>query len=415
MSAAALILKNVSKSFPDFSSPLERARAVLRGSARPRSGDFFALRDISLEVEAGTTLGVLGQNGSGKSTLLQIMAGIMLPSSGTVETRGRISTILELGAGFNPDFTGRENVYLGGHILGMSPEEIAGRMEAIEKFAELGAFIDKPTRIYSSGMYVRLAFAVAVNLDPDILLIDEVLAVGDTYFRHKCVRRIRELQEAGRTIVFVTHDVEGMRNICKRAVIVDKSRLIADGGAGEIAIQYMAMIDQREKLAGVEPPGDLPAPEIEYARYGSGEARIENISITDAEGKPTLCFRAPQEMVFRFRVRFRTEVRGFVLGNILRNRYGIDVFGMNNHWLGMPLEDFGPGEEVEVVFRQPAALASGTYSLNPAASAHLGGEEYRFLDWINHAAVITVENPTRLAGYVELPCRISVEKIPPRV
>jgi len=414
MNESAIELRGVSKVFPSLTSGRARAGALLRGRILPGPRDFTALHPLDLEVAAGTTLGILGQNGSGKSTLLQIVAGIMQPSTGEVSTRGRVSTILELGAGFNPDFTGRENVYLNGHILGLAPAEVERLMGDIERFAEIGRFIDRPTRTYSSGMYVRLAFAVAVSLEPDILLVDEVLAVGDTYFQHKCVRRIRELQEAGKTIVFVTHDVEGMRNICSRALILDGGRLIADGEAGEVAIQYMALIDRREKIAGAgKPEPEEPDPES-YSRYGSGEAEIVEISTTDAEGNPTSVFRGGQEMVFRFRVVFRSDVENFVLGNILRNRYGVDVYGMNNHWLGQPLENFRAGEEVEVVFRQRAALASGTYSLNPAASAHLDGDRYRILDWINHAAVIRVDNPVRLAGYVELPCQITIEKNPAR-
>ena len=247
MSDIVLALKNVSKKFPIYDSPLQRLREVAHWKRKKFHREFWALRDITLDLEAGTTLGVLGQNGSGKTTILQLMAGIMAPTRGEIEIRGRVATILELGAGFNPEFTGRNNVFLSGLIYGMSPGEIRGKLDEIIAFAEIGEFIDQPVKTYSNGMYVRLAFAVAVTLDPDILLIDEILAVGDSYFQHKCVRKIRDFQEEGKTLVYVTHDAEAVRNICHQAMILDYSRLLARGEPGPIAAQYLALIDSRER------------------------------------------------------------------------------------------------------------------------------------------------------------------------
>lgn len=411
MSEIALSLREVSKTFPIYDSPLQKLREAVSWRRRKFHREFWALREISLQVESGMTLGVLGQNGSGKTTLLQLLAGIMAPSRGEVEIRGRVATILELGAGFNPEFTGRENATLSGVILGLSPGEIKREMGRIVAFSEIGEFIDQPVKTYSNGMYLRLAFAVAVAVDPDILLIDEILAVGDTYFQHKCVRKIRDFQEMGKTLVYVTHDVESVRNVCHQAMILDYSRLLARGEPGAIAAQYMALIDTRERdrRRPAETPGEETAP-ADYSRYGSREAEIVAVEILDLEGNPKTVFNYEEDFHLRFRVVFHRDVRRFVLGNIFRNRYGFNVFGTNADWLGLPLPDLKKGEVCQVTFHHRANLAAGTYSINPAASAVTGKGTYRTLDWINNAAIIEIKNPRLMEGYVSIPTRIEMEK-----
>ncbi len=412
MSEIALSLKQVSKKFPIYDSPLQRLWEAVHPKRKKFHREFWALRDISLDLEAGTTLGVLGQNGSGKTTILQLMAGIMAPTRGKIEVSGRVATILELGAGFNPEFTGRENALLSGLILGLTPREIKGKLGEIIAFAEIGEFIDQPVKTYSNGMYVRLAFAVAVTLDPDILLIDEILSVGDTYFQHKCVRKIRDFQEMGKTLVYVTHDVESVRNICHQAMILDYSRLLARGEPGPIAARYLALIDNRERerasLGLPSTPGGEPA---EYSRYGSKEAEITAVEILDDQGQPRSVFKYGEDFQLRFRIKFHADVERFVLGNIFRNRYGFNVFGTNADWLGLPTPDMKKGQECLVVFHHRANLAGGTYSINPAASVVTGNRVYRTLDWINNAAIIEVVNPNPMEGYVSVPTRIELENV----
>ncbi len=410
MSENAITLKNVSKKYPIYESPLQRLQEALRRDRRRYHREFWALRDISLEVPSGVTLGILGQNGSGKTTILQLMAGIMEPTGGTVSVRGRVSTILELGAGFNPDFTGRENAFLSGIILGLKPGEIKASMDEIAAFAEIGEFIDQPVKTYSSGMYVRLAFAVAVTLDPDILLIDEVLAVGDAYFQHKCMRKIRDFQEQGKTLVYVTHDIESVRNICHQAMILDYSRLLARGDPGEIADQYLALIQGRDDERSSGEAAAARHRPSDYSRYGTGEAEISSIELLDGKGEPKTCFRNGEEFSIRFHVTFHTDVEKFAFGNIFRNKFGLNVFGTNTDWEGMPPENFRKGDRCTVVFRHRADLAAGTYSINPAASSITGPGTYRTLNWINNAAIIRIENPRRMEGYVGLPTRIEVAR-----
>ena len=413
MNDIAILLKNVSKKYPIYDNPFQKLKEAIRRGTKRYHREFWALRDINLEIPKGVTLGILGQNGSGKTTILQLMAGIMAPTSGELLVRGRVSTILELGAGFNPDFTGRENAFLSGIILGLFPAEIKEKMDEIIAFAEIGEFIDQPVKTYSSGMYVRLAFGVAVTLDPDILLIDEILAVGDAYFQHKCIRKIRDFQEQGKTMVYVTHDIESVANICHQAMILDYSRILARGDPGEITKQYMALIDGREKERTLSPAKKKTTNNqglTDYSRYGNKEAEITAIETLDGEGEPTTTFNSGDEIIIKFHVFFNADVNRFILGNIFRNKWGLNIFGTNTLWYGLPDNDFRKGDRCTVTFRHRANFADGTYSINPAASAAIDKDNYHTLDWINNAAIIRIRNPQRMEGYVNIPTEIEIEK-----
>ena len=419
MTDIAISLSGVSKKYPIYDSPFQKLKEAVLKRNRRYHREFWALRDINLEIPKGVTLGILGQNGSGKTTLLQLLSGIMNPSSGEIKVHGRVSTILELGAGFNPDFTGRENAFLSGIILGLHPSEIREKMLSISEFSEIGEFIDQPVKTYSSGMYVRLAFAVAVTLDPDILLIDEVLAVGDAYFQHKCTRKIREFQEWGKTIVYVTHDIESVANICHQAMILDYSQLMVRGEPGEIIKQYMALIDGREKERDLSPIDGSPTAAkdgkknqgmVDYSRYGSKESEITAVEILNVDGIPTTNFNSGDEIIIKFHIFFNANVNRFVLGNIFRNKWGLNIFGTNTRWYGLPDYNFRKGERCTVIFRHRADFADGTYSINPGASSATGPNSYLTLDWINNAAIIRVRNPQLMEGYVSLPTEIAIEK-----
>src|ERR1700681_321904 len=238
--------QGVSKSYPIYDSPGDRLKELITPRRYQFHRDFWALRDISFEIRPGETFCIVGENGSGKSTLLQMVAGILPPSSGTVSVTGRVSALLELGAAFNPEFTGRDNVYLNGAILGLSNKQIDQRFREIEDFAEIGDFIHQPVKTYSSGMVVRLAFAVAINVDPEILLVDEALSVGDTYFRHRCMRKVHELRAGGVTIVFVSHAIGDVKAIGDRVLWLEHGRAIAIGETGAVLPQYLAAMNARE-------------------------------------------------------------------------------------------------------------------------------------------------------------------------
>jgi ABC-type polysaccharide/polyol phosphate transport system ATPase subunit len=243
----AIEVHKLGKKFKLFTSPGGRFFEYLSTGKVKRHTDFWALKDITFEIPKGTTLGILGQNGSGKSTLLSILAGVLYPSAGSFEIQGKVSAILELGSGFHPEFSGRDNVYMYGSIMGLSKQEIDDRFDEIVQFSELGDFIDQPLRTYSSGMIVRLAFSVAVNVDADILIVDEALAVGDAIFQHRCFRKIREMQANGKTILYVGHDTEAVRNLCTQALLLDGGRIIERGDPNYVINKYYALIAEREQ------------------------------------------------------------------------------------------------------------------------------------------------------------------------
>lgn len=279
----AISVRGLGKRFKLFPSPGKRFLEYLSAGRICGHTDFWALQDISFEIPAGTTLGILGQNGSGKSTLLSILAGVLYPSTGTFEINGKVSAILELGSGFHPEFSGRDNVYMYGSIMGLSKEEVDERFDEIARFSELGDFIDQPLRTYSSGMIVRLAFSVAVNVNADILIVDEALAVGDAIFQHRCFRKIREMQESGKTILYVGHDTEAVRNLCTQALLLDGGRIIERGDPNTVVNKYYALISERERTyseGNLIEHGEIPGEEYETVYdlvRNLSDAKIETV------------------------------------------------------------------------------------------------------------------------------------------
>src|SRR5438552_5956676 len=250
--------QGVSKSYPIYDSPGDRLKELITPRRYQFHRDFWALRDVSFDIRPGETFCIVGENGSGKSTLLQMIAGILLPTSGTVSVTGRVSALLELGSGFNPEFSGRDNVYLNGSIIGLSTKQIEQRFHDIEEFAEIGDFIDQPVKTYSSGMAVRLAFAVAINVDPEILLVDEALAVGDIYFRQRCMRKVHELRQRGVTILFVSHAVSDVKAIGDRALWLDHGRVKEAGDPDKVVAKYLAAMTEKDSTYILRKSAALP-------------------------------------------------------------------------------------------------------------------------------------------------------------
>ena len=301
----AVEFQSVSKSYAIYDAPGDRLKELLSLNRLKRHRDFWALDDVSFEVKRGETFCIVGQNGSGKSTLLQMVAGILPATRGFMAVNGRVSALLELGAGFNPEFSGRDNVYLNGSILGLTTRQIDERYRDIENFAEIGEFIDQPVKTYSSGMTVRLAFAVAINVDPEILLVDEALAVGDIYFRQRCMRKVHELRARGITILFVSHAVSDVKAIGDRALWLDRGRLVEIGEPDLVVAKYLAaMVEKdstylRHKAAVEERRQSGPAvrapevvetiPNVDH-RYGDGRAEILGIAVMDEQGRTCMCW-----------------------------------------------------------------------------------------------------------------------------
>jgi len=321
----AVEFDRVSKSYSIYDAPGDRLKEFATFGRRSFHRDFVALSDVGFSIRRGEVFCIIGENGSGKSTTLQLMAGILEPTAGTVSVHGRVSALLELGAGFNVEFTGRENVYLNGAILGLSKKEMDRRYRDIEEFAEIGDYIDQPVRTYSSGMVVRLAFAVAINVDPEILLVDEALAVGDTYFRHRCMRKVHELRARGVTIVFVSHSVADVRAIGETAMWLQHGQVAALGGADAVVAQYLAAMTVQSGAPAastvVQPVRDLP--NIDH-RKGNGNGEILGIAILNEFGEPLHLMTPESRITVRISARAKVGIDEPNVGFVLRNHLGLD-------------------------------------------------------------------------------------------
>jgi lipopolysaccharide transport system ATP-binding protein len=407
---AAVDVRNVSKYYTLGNSQWARMRRVF--SPIHDSRELCVLSDVSFSVAEGEAFGIIGANGSGKSTLLQIVAGILRPTSGSVKLNGRCSTLLELGSGFAPEFTGRQNVYLNATILGLSEDEIARKFDTIHRFAGIGDFIDQPIRTYSSGMVLRLAFAVVAHSDPRILIVDEALAVGDVAFRQRCMRRIHEMRAAGVTILFVSHDTTDVKALCERCLWLGKGIVRGFGEADDVVARYLATTLDRIQVSAPAPNGPVPdlhphaiaEPTPGKYRFGNGAAEVTGISLPAAPNHG--------DALLRLRVRGKRPVAAPIAGFLVRNQKGENIFGTNSARENHPLPALQPGDEHVIDFRVTLPrLAPGTYCVSVAISNGSIGE-FEVCDYIEDAVTFDVEPDGRpVAGYMELPCRaISIHR-----
>ena len=420
----AVRFQGVSKSYAIYDAPGDRLKELLSPLRRKHHKDFLALDDVSFTVGRGETFCIVGENGSGKSTLLQIVAGILQPTSGAVEVTGRVSALLELGAGFNPEFTGRDNVCLNGSILGLTTRQLDQRYPDIEAFAEIGDFINQPVKTYSSGMVVRLAFAVAINVDPEILLVDEALAVGDIYFRQRCMRKVHELRSRGITILFVSHAASDVKAIGDRALWLDHGRVVDIGEPDHVIARYLAaMVEKdsaylRQKAAAQEPrprAGRMQAPEIIETipnidhRFGDGRAKVIGIGVFDERGRPLHLLTPSTRILVRISVRAIEDVPLPIAGFMLRNQLGMDFSGTNTAREGYQLPPMQAGDICTVDFYiDLPELYPASFSFSPAiADGTLMG--YTMCDWIDNAITLQMSKAeSEIYGYLHLPCRVEV-------
>ena len=422
--------QGVSKSYPIYESPGDRLKELLTFNRGQWHRNFWALQDVSFNVRAGETFCVIGENGAGKSTLLQIVAGILSATRGTVKVSGRVSALLELGSGFNPEFTGRDNVYLNATILGFSKSEIDRRYKEIEGFAEIGDFINQPVKTYSSGMAVRLAFAVAIHVDPQILLVDEALAVGDIYFRQRCMRKVHELRTRGITILFVSHAISDVKAIGDRTLWLDQGRVRELGSTDMVVSKYMGAMAEKDsayvtlrRLSMHEHSRDaVRAPEIVDHipnvdhRHGDGRSEVIGIAIVDSQGRPLPMLEPLSTIVVRISVRANEEIACPIVGFMLRNHLGIDFSGTNTARLGNDLPPMMPGDIYTVDFHvQLPELYPGSFSFSPAiADGTLAG--YCMCDWIDNAVALQMAHSREsvygfmhLTSWAEVNSRLSLE------
>jgi ABC-type polysaccharide/polyol phosphate transport system ATPase subunit len=403
----ALRVDKISKQYRIYERPGDRLKESLTRGRLRRHKEFWALRDVDFEIEAGTTVGIVGPNGCGKSTLLQIISGTLAPTHGEVWHEGRIAALLELGAGFDPEFTGVENVYMNASLLGLSRRETDALFPAIERFAEIGQFLYQPVKSYSSGMYVRLAFAIAATVDPDILIIDEALAVGDAVFQHRCLRRLNELHERGTTVLFVSHDAAAVRALCSRALLLKSGTVIADGKPADVLNQYQKIIMEREKAyeadsASADKPQfeveELSAP-LDYSyRHGDGSAEISAAVLCDAANQQLHVIESGEAVNLRIVARFVRDVQDPVIGFLIRNRHGIHAYGTNTREQQIEFGKVQRGQVLDINFSFACWLGSDQYSISLAVHSR-EGEAY---DWLDAALFFKVTNMTLTEGVANL-------------
>jgi ABC-type polysaccharide/polyol phosphate transport system ATPase subunit len=383
-----VLVQNVSKLYRLYEKPSDRLMELLPFRRRRYHSDFWALKNVSVQVRAGEILGIVGPNGSGKSTLLQIASGILPPTSGRVAVEGRIAALLELGAGFNPEFTGRENVFLNSEILGLSRKETERVFPQIEAFAEIGEFIDRPVKEYSSGMYVRLAFATAIHVDPEILIVDEALAVGDAIFANRCLHKLEELRDRNVTILFVSHDLGLVKRLCHRAILMIRGEVACEGTPGEVVNRYVGLVHDQQALDG--DPSELSG----NYRHGDRSSRVVKIRLLNAEGQETNTVRTGELVTVEVTARFDGASSNPMAGILIRNRLGIEVFGTNTRLERVALGEFGAGDSLTVRFRFPCNLTRQEYTLT-VATQHSDG---RSQDWLDDALQFTVADEHDAAG-----------------
>ncbi len=419
---SAVSFRSVSKSYPIYRKPSDRLTELLTLNRVKRHEDHWALRDVSFEVEKGGVFCLIGENGSGKSTSLQLAASIFQPTEGDVEVQGRVSALLELGAGFNPEFSGRDNVYLSGTVSGLSNAEIKKRYADIEAFAEIGDFIKQPVKTYSSGMLIRLAFAVAINVDPDILLVDEALAVGDYYFRQRCMRKVHELRRRGVTILFVSHAMADVKELGTQCAWLERGRLVEIGDPDKVVRKYLGRMTEKDAVyvaGGVVAPesGQAPvrAPEIVETipnvdhRHGNGAAEIIGVAALDEAGLEVRLAEPSQPLILRISFRANRAIQSPNVGFMLRNHLGMDFAGTNTSREEVELPAMRTGDVATVDFRLALPeLYPGSFSFSPAVA---DGDyvSYEMCDWIDNAVAFEMSHRGKpIYGYLHLPCEVRV-------
>ena len=398
---AAIVVDGVSKTFRIPREPAFTIKERVLHPARHRDyEELRALRDIKLEIRSGEFFGLAGRNGSGKSTLMKCVAGIYRVDSGSVRVRGRVAAFIELGVGFNPDLTARENVVVNAVMLGLSPAEARKRFDAAIEFAELQDFVDLKLKNYSSGMQVRLAFAVLVQLDADVLLIDEVLAVGDAAFQQKCIDTLHRMHDEGRTIVLVTHDMVAIERFCDRAALFEDGAMIELGDPTRISNRYTQInFDRAAALAAVDKP-----------RYGNGAVQVEDAWFADADGKRTEMLQQLRPCSFHARIVVRRDVPGASFGVSLTDAHNRNVFTTSTTWMDQTTGPLVAGEAFELSVRFESRFAPGRYFATPVVASH---SDTDLMDLREHFATVVVTGTRRSGGMVDLDHEIGFERVGP--
>jgi len=430
----AVSISSVTKRYRIYHEKIPSLKQTIIALKRTTYEEFLALSDVSFSVKHGETCGIIGPNGSGKSTLLKLMAKIIYPTSGEVIINGSLSALLELGAGFHPDLTGRENIYINAAILGMKKRDVDRKLKDIIEFSELERFIDTPVKNYSSGMYMRLGFSVAINVNPDILLVDEVLAVGDQAFQAKCYKVIYDFMKRGKTIIIVSHDLETISDLCSKVIFLKDGKIIDMGKPLNIVSKYRAYIEelekkriiqqqraQRKKIFKTVIEGNrkiIDGEEISKLsnlsidgetinRFGSGDAEIININLLDKNGKEINYCKYGDEVKVTYKVLFKEKVEEPIFGIRITDYRGNIIYGTNSRLKKIKTETYNKGDEVLVSFSFKVNLIGGQYSVSPAVGY---SDNKTYCDWVNDMFTINVIHRNIAEGLTDLDPEISIDK-----
>ena len=412
MSEFAIQVKNLNKMYKLYNKPSDRLKEALGFKVPVR--EHYALHDVSFDVKRGETVGIIGTNGSGKSTILKIITGVLNPTGGEVVVDGRISALLELGAGFNMEYTGIENVYLNGTMMGFSREEIDARLQDILDFADIGDFVHQPVKAYSSGMFVRLAFAVAINIDPEILIVDEALSVGDVFFQAKCYRKFEEFKKMGRTILFVSHDLSSISRYCDRVILLNKGVKLQEGSPKQMVDMY------KQLLVGQDPTRaeEKKDPDREkwnekfqinpnMLEYGSKLAEITDFAVVDEKGRYTNTIEKGSSFQIKMRVVFHEAIQEPIMAYTFKDIKGTEITGTNTMFEKMHVEHSGEGDVCTVTFTQDMYLQGGEYLLSFGCTGYKDGD-FTVFHRLYDACNITVVSNKNTVGFYDMNSKVEI-------
>ncbi|RHQ15571.1 ABC transporter ATP-binding protein [Lachnospiraceae bacterium AM48-27BH] len=433
----AITVKDVTKIYKLYDKPIDRLKEALNPFHKEYHKKFYALNNLSFEVKKGETVGIIGTNGSGKSTILKIITGVLTPTTGEVEVNGVISALLELGAGFNMDYTGIENIYMNGTMMGFSKKEMDAKLQEILDFADIGDFVYQPVKTYSSGMFVRLAFALAINVEPEILIVDEALSVGDVFFQSKCYRRMEEIRQKGTTILMVTHDMGSIIKYCDKVVLLNKGNFVAEGAPGHMVDLYKKILagqmegleaakdvdsdfsgetaekEQKEKTYQL-PHGKLMKDSLTInsnrTEYGDGRAKIYDLGLFDQRGNLTNLLLKGEEFTIKEKIRFAAPIQSPIFTYTIKDKKGTDLTGTNTMFEGTDIKPVKAGDEYEVSFTQKMTLQGGEYLLSMSCTGFEQGEHtvyHRLYDVAN----ITVISNKNTVGVYDMESAVQAVKI----
>lgn len=407
----AIVIENLDKIYKLYDKPADRIKEAFGFGRKKRHTEHFALKGVGLTVAQGETVGIIGTNGSGKSTILKIITGVLNPTAGKVQVNGRISALLELGAGFHMEYTGIENIYLNGTMMGFSHEEITKRLPAILEFADIGDFVSQPVKTYSSGMFVRLAFAVAINIEPEILIVDEALSVGDVFFQAKCYHKFEEFKQMGKTILFVSHDLSSISKYCDKVMLLHKGHKLGEGSPkAMIDIYKRVLVGQYEAAdAAAGMPAGIGEEDgvAETLEYGTKEAAITDFFLTDEAGMRTNALMKGSVCAVHMRVEFYETIPAPIFAFTVKNAKGVEITGTNTMFERAFLEPVQKGAAKEIVFTQRIDLQGGEYLLSFGVTGY-EGETFRAYHRLYDALALTVISDKNTVGFYDMNTAVAV-------